>query len=83
VGQARPAPEARNVTAKMCRALLQLPNLTDEEAGSLLDQMYGVADVCVEAFIEQHGRPAAIANAEHEPLTELGNEALASVIHAV
>jgi hypothetical protein len=50
----------------MCRALLQRPNLTDEEAGSLLDQMYGAAEVCVEAFIEQHGRPAAVMSAGQE-----------------
>jgi hypothetical protein len=67
----------------MCRAILRRPDFTDEEAEALLDQMYGAADVCVEAFIEQHARPATIANPENEPLPELGNETLASDIHAV
>ena len=61
--------------------MLQRPNLTDEEAETLLDHLYLVADVGVEAFIEQRGRPSAVANAEYDPLSELGNEALASVIH--
>jgi hypothetical protein len=61
--------------------MLQRPDLTDEEAEALLDHLYLVADVGVEAFIEQRGRPAAVANAEYDPLSELGNETLASVIH--
>ena len=46
----------------------------------MLDHLYMVADVVVDAFIERRGRPERIV--EHEPLTELGNESLASVIHA-
>lgn len=80
-GPARPDPRARRVTAEMCRALLQRPNLTDEEAEALLDHLYLVADVGLEAFIEQRGRPAAVESAEYEPLSELGNETLASAIH--
>ena len=80
MGSARPDPKARRVTAEMCRAILQRPNLTDEEAEGLLDHLYLVADVSVDAFIEQRGRSEE--NVEHEPLTELGNEQLASVIHA-
>lgn len=64
----------------MCRALLQRPDLTDEEAERLLDHLYMVADVAVDAFIEQRGRTER--RDEYEPLTELGNESLASVIHA-
>ena len=80
VGSARPDPKARVVTAQMCRALLQRPDLTDVEAERMLDHLYMVADVVVDAFIERQGRTERIV--EHEPLTELGNESLASVIHA-
>jgi hypothetical protein len=52
------------------------------EAEELLDRLYLVADVVVDAFREQRGRTAQ--NAECEPLPELGNEEqLTSVIHAV
>lgn len=80
VGSPRPDPKARRVTAQMCRAFLQRPDLTDEEAERLLDHLYMVADVVVDAFIEQRGRTEEVV--ECEPLTELGNESLASVIHA-
>lgn len=80
VGSARPDPKARRVTAEMCRALLQRPDLTDVEAERMLDHLYMVADVVVDAFIERRGRTERIV--EREPLTELGNESLASVIHA-
>lgn len=80
VGSARPDPKARRVTAEMCRALLQRPNLTDQEAEALLDHLYLVADVVADAFIEQRGRTEQ--NVECEPLAELGNERLASAIHA-
>ena len=80
VGSARPDPKARRVTAQMCRALLQRPDLTDVEAERMLDHLYMVADVVVDAFIERRGRAERIV--EHEPLTELGNELLASGIHA-
>lgn len=80
VGSARPDPKARRVTAQMCRALLQRPDLTDVEAERMLDHLYMVADVVVDAFIERQGRTERIV--EHEPLTELCNESLASVIHA-
>lgn len=80
VGSVRPDPKARRVTAQMCRALLQRPGLTDEEAERMLDHLYMVADVGVDAFIEQRGRTEEIVQCE--PLTELGNESLASVIHA-
>jgi hypothetical protein len=82
VGLARPDPKARHVTAETCRATLQRPGLTDQEAEELLDHLYSVADVVVDAFREQRGRPERIV--EYAPLPELGNEEqLASVIHAV
>jgi hypothetical protein len=77
VGSARPNPKARRVTARMCRALLQHPDLTDEDAERLLDHLYMVADVAVDAFIEQRGRVER--KSEHEPVAELIREALASV----
>jgi len=80
VGSARPDPKARRVTAGMCREILQRPNLTDEEAEALLDHLYLVASVGVDAFIEQRGRTAK--NDECDSLMDLGNEALASVIRA-
>lgn len=80
VGSVRPDPKARRVTAQMCRALLQRPDLTEEEAERLLDHLYMAADVVVSAFIEQRGRTQEVIQCE--PLTELGNESLASVIHA-
>jgi hypothetical protein len=53
----------------------------DKEADELLDHLYLVAGVVVDAFKEQRGRTE---KAEYEPLPELGNEVkLASVIHAV
>ena len=81
VGSVRPDPKARHVTAETCRAILQRPNLTDEEAEALLDHLYLVADVGVDAFIEQRGRTGK--NSQSEPLAELGNEPFTSVIHAV
>lgn len=80
VGSVRPDPKARRVTAQMCRALLQRPDLTDAEAERMLDHLYMVAGVVVDAFIEQRGRTER--SVEYEPLTELGNESLPSVIHA-
>jgi hypothetical protein len=84
-GPAGPDPKARHVTAEKCRAILQQPSLTDEEAEKLLDHFYLVADVVVDAFKEQRGRTHNNAeNTEYAPLPELGNEIkLASVIHAV
>lgn len=80
-GPAGPDPKARHVTAEMCRATLQQPSLMDKEADELLDHLYLVAGVVVDAFKEQRGRTE---KAEYEPLPELGNEVkLASVIHAV
>ena len=64
----------------MCRAMLERPNLTDEEAEELLDHLYSVADVGVDAFMELRGRTEK--NNQYDSLTELGNESLASVIHA-
>jgi hypothetical protein len=63
VGPARPDPKARRVTAEMCRAILERPNLTDEEAEGLLDHLYLVANVAVDAFIEQRGRTEKIISA--------------------
>jgi hypothetical protein len=83
VGPARPDPKARHVTAEMCRAILQQPNLTGEEAEALLDHLYLVASVGVNAFIEQRGRTERTEkNDQCDSLAELGNESLASVIHA-
>lgn len=81
VGSARPDPKARRVTAAMCRDILQRPNLKDEEAEGLLDHLYLVANVGVDAFIEQRGRTAK-NNDECDSLMDFGNEALASVIRA-
>jgi hypothetical protein len=81
VGPARPDPKARHVTAEMCRAILQRPNLNDEEAGALLDRLYLVANVAVDAFIEQRGRTEK--NNQCDSLAELGNESFTSVIHTV
>jgi hypothetical protein len=63
----------------MCRGILGLPALTDEQAEGLLEHLYSVASVCVDAFIEQRGRTEK--REECEPLTSLGNEQLAAVIH--
>ncbi len=79
-GPAGPDPEARRVTAEMCRVDLQRPDLTDQEAEALLDHMYLAANVGVDAFIEQRGRTEK--NTQYDTLTELGNESLASVIRA-
>jgi len=81
VGPARPDPKARRVTAEMCRANLQQPHLTDEEAETLLDHLYLMANVGVDAFIEQRG--CTEKNYQRDSLTELGNESLTSVIHTV
>ena len=80
VGPARPDPKARRVTAEMCRTILQRHNLTDEEAEALLDHLYLVANVGVDAFIEQQGRTEI--NEKCDSLAELGNESLTSAIHA-
>ena len=81
VGPARPDPKARRVTAEMCRAILERPTLKDEEAEALLDHLYLVANVAVDAFIEQRGRTEK--NNQCDSLAELGNEPFTSVIHAV
>ena len=80
MGSARPDPKARGVTAQMCRVLLQRPEITDEEAERLLDHLYLVADVGVDAFIEQRARTPE--KRECEPTTELIDSALASVTYA-
>ena len=80
VGSARPDPKARHVTAEMCRAILLRPGLTEPEAEELLDHLYLVADVVVDAFLEQRGRTEK--NTVYESLPEPGNGPLASVIHA-
>ena len=65
----------------MCRAILQRPNLKDEEAEALLNHLYLVANVGVDAFIEQRGRTEK--KNQCDSLAELGNESLAAVIHVV
>ncbi len=80
VGSARPDPRARRVTADMCRAMLQRRDLTDHEAEVLLDHLYIVVDVGIDAFIERRGRTEM--NDVCEPLAELGNEVLHPAIHA-
>jgi hypothetical protein len=65
----------------MCRAILQRPTLKDEEAEALLDHLYLVANVAVDAFIEQRGRTEK--NNQCDSLAELGNESFTSAIHAV
>jgi hypothetical protein len=81
VGPARPDPKARRITAEMCKAILQRPELTDEEAEGLLEHLYLWANIGVDAFIEQRGRTEK--NNQCDSLAELGNESLASVIHTV
>jgi hypothetical protein len=79
VGPAHPDPKARRVTAEMCRTILQRPNLKDEEAEILIDNLYLVANVAVDAFIEQRGRIEK--DPQYGSLAELGNESLTSVVH--
>lgn len=76
VGSARPDPKARRVSLQMCRELLQRPEITDEEAERLLDHLYLVADIGLDAFAEQQGRTRQ--KSEYEPTAELIDEALAS-----
>jgi hypothetical protein len=79
-GPAGPDPKARRVTAEMCRVDLQRPDLTDEEAEAILDHLYSVASVSVDAFIEQRGRTGT--DSQDDSLAVLGNESLAPAIHA-
>ena len=57
VGSARPDLEAQRVTVETCRRLLNRPALSDEEAQSILDHLYRLAHVTVDAFIERLDRP--------------------------
>ena len=63
--------EARRVTTEMCRAVLQQPNLTDEEAEKIVEHLYLFADVVTDAFIE-HWQGT---RGTEEALAELDNRA--------
>jgi hypothetical protein len=52
----------------MVKASLNQPSMSDEVAERLLDHMYSVADVVVDAFIERSGHPTEDATAEGDPV---------------
>ena len=56
VGSVRPDPKDRQVTAEMCRELTGLATLSDSEAQEILEHMYSVAGVLVDAFNERSVR---------------------------
>lgn len=47
-----PMTVTRRVSVEMCRDLLQRPDLSDEEAEAILDQLYQFASVAADAFTE-------------------------------
>jgi hypothetical protein len=68
-------PETRRVSNEMCRALMQQPSLTDEQAEQILNHLYLVANVVVDAFID-YKRPTR----KHDPSdVQLDNEQPPSV----
>ena len=79
-GPAGPDPEARRVTAEMCRVDLHRPDLTDGEAEDILQHMYSVADVGADAFIELQGRTET--HIQCGSLTELGGKRVACIRHS-
>ena len=65
-------PETRRVSSEMCRSILQQPNLSDEQAEQILNHLYIVANVLVDAFID-YKRPTR----KHDPSdVQLDNEPL-------
>ena len=64
---ARPDSEARRVTIEMVKALLNRPSMSDEVANRLLDHVYSVADVIVDAFIERAGHQTVVS-VEDDPV---------------
>ena len=78
VGSARPDSEARRVTIEMVKALLNQPSISDEVAETLLDHMYSVADVVVDAFIERAGHPEAVPTVEDDPVVTSPDRLLTS-----
>jgi hypothetical protein len=66
----------------MCRALLNRPDLSDTEAERILEHLYSFADVAVDAFIEQQGRPEAFAQADGVPVVANPNLTLTSPVAA-
>ncbi len=78
VGSARPDSKARRVTVEMCRSLLGRPDLSDTEAERILEHLYSFADVAVDAFIEQQGRPEEFVIAQGVPVVANPNLTLTS-----
>lgn len=62
----------------MVKALLNQPSISDEVAETLLDHMYSVADVVVDAFIERQGNPQADCCTDVVPVAALYNQMLTS-----
>jgi hypothetical protein len=77
VGSARPDLGARNVTYSDVRALLGFPSHSDEWADRLLTEMYSVADVVVQAFIERPTCTSATTTAGNAPEVALSKQMLA------
>jgi len=53
VGGARPVPKARRVPIEMVKEMLDQPNMSDESAALVLDEMYSLAGVMVDALDER------------------------------
>jgi hypothetical protein len=70
-------PEAHRVKAKTCRALLNRPNLTDEEAEEIVEHLYGFANVCVDVFTEKWHQEARESNVA---LSGLDDETKSTVV---
>jgi hypothetical protein len=79
VGSARPDPEARHVTIEMVKASLNQPNMSDEVAERLLDHMYLVADVAVDAFIERAGHSLSVLTDEADSVVASPDQLLKSL----
>lgn len=79
MGSARPDSEARCVTASTARAILQRPNLSDAEAEKLLDHLYSLADVIVQAFIERRSRSTEAPAIGNVPAAAIPSHSLTSL----
>jgi hypothetical protein len=62
----------------MCRSLLKRPELSNEDAERILDHLYSLADVAVEAFIERPSRPEMDNPIEGAPVAALSQDKLTS-----
>jgi hypothetical protein len=67
-GSVRPDPKARPITVERLRAVVRQPEMTDEDATKLIEDLFALGDVVVEAFKQQQGRASA-AFAEAGPST--------------